>query len=46
MSPNIIVPLSKKEVVPGENVEKASVNLYDIEYPVVMIRRKYLDNIR
>ena len=44
MSSNIIVPLPKKSVAPGEKVEKPSGDLDDIKEPVVTIRQKCLDN--
>ena len=44
MLSNIIVPLPNKSVAPSYKLEQASGNLDDIEAPVVMIRRNYLDN--
>ena len=44
VSSNIIVPSPNTSVESSERVEKSSTNLDDIEEPVVIIHRKYLDN--
>ena len=44
MSKIIIGPLPNKSVSPSEEIEKATGNLDDMKYPVVIIRQKYLDD--
>ena len=41
---NLIIPSPNKSVAPSDKVEKGSGGLDYIEYPVVTIRQKYLDN--